>query len=316
MYEIRASFAGSVAVGAAAPIGARFKSAQIIRRRILSIKTVSKITNSMKMIANAKFSAARVKVERQRGFIESAVRLMQTEFPKAIRDPDAVVEDTDNRRRLVVVVTSDKGLCGAANSSVVKAVLRDVAGSPAVEDTGFVILGEKGKSGIRRKYSPQILWTVTEIGGTKKTSYADVCQIADRIVDTVVKGKYERVSLYYNHYINTVSMTPDSHELPSPDMFAAQERHVKIEFDSERDEILGDFWQSHLANTLYSAVVESQATELSSRMSAMDNATRNALDLADRLTIKMNRVRQASITTEISEIIGGAAAIADMEKDD
>jgi len=275
---------------------------------------VAKITNSMKMIANAKFAAARQRVERQRPFTEHALELMDKEFPKVVATEES--DSNDNRKHLVVIVTSDKGLCGAANSSVVRSAIAEVIKRPDPERTGLILLGEKSKAQIKRRFPHLIHWSLTDIGGTKRTSYMEACLVADKIVKTLVDKKYERLTLFFNHYVNTATMLPESRQLPSMEAFAAPERLTRIEFDADRDEVLQDYYSFHLANVLYASIIESQASELASRMSAMDSATKNAKELSKKLTIKYNRARQASITTEITEIVSGAAAIAEMDKDD
>lgn len=299
--------------GMVAMSGQRYKGEEV-KKRISSVRTVAKITSSMKMIASSKLGKAQQRVSQSQPFIDGAAKLMNTEF--ALPDySDFLPEEipVDPRKHLAVVLTSDKGLCGAANSSVVKAAIPEI---DRTEDSAVIVIGEKAKGMMRRNHSDKILWSVSDVGGTKTVSYLEVATIAEKIRQAALDGKFERVTIWYNKYVNTVTAEPAHYDIPAPTPFSATNKHVKTEFENDREATLDDFWSYNLANTLFASFVSSNAAELAARMTSMDNASKNADEMAAKLELQFNRQRQAAITTEITEIVSGAAAIQEANADE
>merc|ERR1712000_554440 len=257
------------------PVGVRHYPGNLkeLRLRLVAIKNIKKITSTMKMIAAAKLNKAQAVLFKTRPYSESSQRFIQEFFPSPQEGEPNPAEEASAGKHLIVAVTSDRGLCGGVNSSIIKASAAVLRNHP--ENTQLFLVGEKSKAALQREYANAIVYAVSEVGANKKTS-----------------------------------LTATRKVFPSPKTFVEAERKFSAyEFEGSHEEILADYWQFSVASQLYSAITESQTAEVATRMTSMDNATKNASEVLNKLTIKYNRTRQAAITTELTEIVSGAAAI-------
>jgi ATP synthase F1 gamma subunit len=286
------------------PVGVRHYPGNLkeLRLRLVAIKNIKKITSTMKMIAAAKLNKAQAVLFKTRPYAESSQRFLQEFFPSPQEGEPNPAEEAG--KHLIVAITSDRGLCGGVNSSIIKAsaaVMRNHA-----ENTQLFLIGEKAKAALQREYGNSIVYAVSEVGANKRSSFTEVAQVAELIA----RQPADNVTVCYNHFNSVLSFTTTRKVFPAPKAFVESERRFSAyEFEGSHEEILADYWQFTLASQLFSALAESQTAEVATRMTSMDNATKNASEVLSKLTIKYNRTRQAAITTELTEIVSGAAAI-------
>jgi len=288
------------------PVGVRHYPGNLkeLRLRLVAIKNIKKITSTMKMIAAAKLNKAQAVLFKTRPYSESSQRFIQEFFPSPQEGEPNPAEEASAGKHLIVAVTSDRGLCGGVNSSIIKASAAVLRNHP--ENTQLFLVGEKSKAALQREYANAIVYAVSEVGANKKTSFTEVAQVAELIA----RQPADNVTVLYNHFNSVLSFTTTRKVFPSPKTFVEAERKFSAyEFEGSHEEILADYWQFSVASQLYSAITESQTAEVATRMTSMDNATKNASEVLNKLTIKYNRTRQAAITTELTEIVSGAAAI-------
>lgn len=294
---------GLGATNEVAPFGARAASNQAVRNRMRSVKNIQKITMAMKMVAASKLRTVQVKAENSRGLFQP--------FTALLGDAPAIM----GNKTLVVTLSTDKGLCGGINSTVVKysrSLLKLNQLNGEGQDTKFVIVGDKGKAQLQREYKKHISTYITE---TQKVSinFTQCAMIADEIIKS---SEYDVIKVVYNKFNSAVSFLPTVATLLSPEMLAGEEAQKIGDLESyetegaeTQGEVLQNLAEFQLASVLYNAMLENATSEMGARMSAMDSSTRNAGEVLDRLTLSYNRSRQASITTELIEIISGAAAL-------
>lgn len=279
----------------------RHASSQLaVKQRMKSIQNIQKITKAMKMVAASKMRVAQVETMKSRGSIEP--------FLKLLGDHPGV----DVEHNVTVPITSDKGLCGGINSSVSKyarGVLKVNAEDGAEKENKLVVFGEKGRAQLSRDQKGTILETIADLGKARFT-FSQIAMVAEDLLKT----EYDAVRVVYNRFVSAISFKPTIATVLSPD---ALERSVEAggaldayEVEGpDRAELLQDLAEFQLATVLYNAVLENNCSEQAARMSAMENSTKNASDILEKLTLSYNRSRQASITTELIEIISGAAAL-------
>ncbi|THU51188.1 hypothetical protein C4D60_Mb06t28370 [Musa balbisiana] len=284
------------------PMGARSISTQAVRNRMKSVKNIQKITKAMKMVAASKLRAVQVRTENSRGFWQP--------FTALLGDNPSV----DVKKTVIVTITSDKGLCGGINSTSVRVskALYKLTSGPE-KDTKYVILGEKGKVQLMRDSKSSIEMNITELQ-KNPLNYTQVSVLADDILKNV---EYDALRIIYNKFHSVVSFLPTVSTILSPETVEKESEGGKlgdldsyeIEGGETKAEILQNLAEFQFSCVLFSAVLENACSELGARMSAMDSSSRNAGEMLDRLTLTYNRTRQASITTELIEIISGASAL-------
>lgn len=270
-----------------------------------SVKSIQKITKAMKMVAASKLRGVQSKTENSRGFWQPFVALMG-DHP-----------DIEAKKNVILTISSDRGLCGGINSSVVKyskGLFKVNAGSD--EDTKYLVIGEKGKLQLQRDSKKSIQMVITDIQKIP-INFTQVSMIADEILKTV---EFDAIRMVYNKFASVVSFQPAVATILSPEVMAkesegggkvGQLESYEIEGADTKAELLQNLSEFQLAAMLFNASLENACSEQGARMSAMDNSTRNATEMLEKLTLKYNRSRQASITTELTEIISGAAALED-----
>lgn len=286
-----------------APLGVRSISTQIVRNRMKSVKNIQKITKAMKMVAASKLRAIQVKAENSRGLWQP--------FTALLGDTPSV----DAKKNVIVTVSSDKGLCGGINSTSVKISkgLHKLNSGPDKENK-YVILGEKAKAILIRDSKKDIELIITELQ-KNPLNYTQVSVLADDILKNV---EFDALRIIYNKFHSVVSFLPTMATVLSPELVEREAESggklgeldsYEIEGGETKGEILQNLAEFQFSCVMFNAVLENACSEQGARMSAMDSSSRNAGEMLDRLTLTYNRTRQASITTELIEIISGASAL-------
>jgi len=282
-----------------------------MRTRIGSVKSTQKITKAMQMVAAAKLRRAQTAAESARPYARRMASVIAN-LAAGVSGPDAprLLSGTgSDQRHLIVVATSDRGLAGGFNTGIVRAAREKIATLLGEgKDVRIITVGRKARDQLRRLHGSRIIESY-EVG-IKSPTFALVKPIADRILAMFDASEVDVVTLAYSRFKSIVTQTPTVLQM-IPATVEAGETSTGAFYDYEPDEkeILAKLLPQNIAVQLLSALLENQAGFFASQMSAMDNATRNAGDLINALTIQMNRTRQAQITKELIEIISGAAAV-------
>jgi F-type H+-transporting ATPase subunit gamma len=281
-----------------------------MRTRIGSVKSTQKITKALQMVAAAKLRRAQLATEAARPYAQRMSAIISN-LAAGVSGPSApllLAGTGSDKRHLVVVATSDRGLAGAFNSSIVRAARIKIA---ALVDEGkdvkIITIGRKARDQLRRQYGERFIETY-ELG-LKAPNLALVQPIAKQILDRYMGGEFDVVTLIYNRFKSVVTQIPTLKQLIPAQVEASGEAGAFYDYEPDEETILTELLPQNISVQLLSALLENQAGFFASQMAAMDNATRNAGDLIKGLTILMNRTRQAKITTELTEIVAGAAAV-------
>ena len=284
-----------------------------LKTRINSVKSTQKITAAMKMVAAAKLRRAQEAAESGRPYANRMRRVTANLAAKADVNsaPALLVGNGKSATHLLVVISADRGLCGGFNGSITRQTRTEVT---RLQDEGktvkLLMVGRKSGDALRREYGKQFIDSFEGIQGTS-VSFSDAASLADTIRNGFEAGDYDVCTMIYNKFVNAITQEITLTQLipAEPDAVDDNDANVNYEYEPEEDELLESLLPRILSTQLYSALLESSAAELAARMTAMDNATRNAGDLIDRLTLVYNRTRQAAITSELIEIISGAEAV-------
>jgi F-type H+-transporting ATPase subunit gamma len=290
---------------------------QDIKRRLRSVRNTRKITKAMELVAAAKLRRAETRIAALRPYAERMRELM---IGTARATPARGFPLLDARESVqsvaILPLTGDRGLAGAFNAQIVRRALqleRELRAEGA--DVRWVVVGKKGRSTLRfRRYAIEQAW----VDFTDRPVYADAVAISRTLADLFVKREVDRVVMVYNHYVSPLTQTVSVEDvLPIPRTLLEEEEKSAYEialegdfiYEPEPEEILARLLPTYLETTVYRALLESAASEHGARMTAMRNASKNAGDLIDRLTLDMNRARQSEITQEILEVVAGADAL-------
>jgi F-type H+-transporting ATPase subunit gamma len=294
-------------------------SLKSLRTRINSVKSTRKITQAMKMVAASKLKRAQSQAEAARPYAERMERMLGALATSVAGSPDApklLVGTGKSDVHLLVVVSADRGLCGGFNSSISRFARNRIR---ALEEQGKTVkiltVGRKARDYLRREFARQIVGEVNFVG-KKRIGFEDAAAIAARVTAMLNEGEFDVCTLLYNRFKSVISQVPSEQPLipasvPAAASADAAEAGAKALYDYEPAEeaILASLLPQNLAIQVYRALLESAAGEQGARMTAMDNATRNAGEMIARLTLNYNRQRQANITKELIEIISGAEAV-------
>ncbi|HEY5723917.1 MAG TPA: F0F1 ATP synthase subunit gamma [Allosphingosinicella sp.] len=292
-------------------------SLKALKGRIASVKSTQKITKAMKMVAAAKLRRAQMAAEAGRPYAERMEKVISSLVSGIVRTPDTpkLLGGTgSDRTHLLVVCTSDRGLAGAFNSNIVRAARKKAEELIADgKQVYFYLVGRKGRAVIQRLYPKQIVHQF-DTSAIKQVSFADAQAIAADIVERYTTDGLDVVHLFYARFQSALVQEPVGQQIiPVPPVeggaASAGGTPAAVEYEPEEDEILAELLPRAIAVQVFRALLENAASEQGSRMTAMDNATRNAGDMINRLSIQYNRTRQAAITTELVEIISGAEAL-------
>ncbi|HUS56122.1 MAG TPA: F0F1 ATP synthase subunit gamma [Thermohalobaculum sp.] len=285
-----------------------------LKNRINSVKSTKKITSAMKMVAAAKLRRAQEAAEAARPYAERMDAVLANLARAAKNSPSApaLLRGTGAEQvHLLVVATAERGLCGGFNSSIVK--MAKLAASKLLAEgktVKILTVGKKGRDQLRREYSGYFIGHV-DMGQVRRIGYTDANGVAEDILARFEAGEFDVATLFYSAFKSVISQIPTEHRLIPAAVgdSAANTTAVNYEYEPDEVEILADLLPKNLAVQVFRGLLENAASEQGARMSAMDNATRNAGDMIDRLTIQYNRSRQAAITNELIEIISGAEAL-------
>ena len=292
-------------------------SLKTLKLRIGSVKSTQKITKAMKMVAAAKLRRAQQGAEAGRPYstrMSGVVSSLAAKVARSPQSPKLLAGTGKEDTHLIVVVTSDRGLAGAFNTNVVRAVRRKADALAAEgKQVLFYIVGRKGRPVIQRFY-PKGIIAQYDTSGMKAPTYADAQAIAKDLIDRFTTGGVDVVHLAYANFRSTLVQEPTVDQIipvavPANDAGTGTASLAAVEYEPDEEEILADLLPRNIAIQIYRALLENQAGFYVSQMTAMDNATRNAGDMINRLSIQYNRQRQAAITTELVEIISGAEAL-------
>jgi F-type H+-transporting ATPase subunit gamma len=291
-------------------------SLKALKGRIASVKSTQKITKAMKMVAAAKLRRAQQAAEAGRPYAERLTEVVASIAAKVTvsdQTPKLLAGTGKSERHLLIVCTSDRGLAGAFNSNIVRAARRTADSLMASGKTvNFYLVGRKGRAVLQRLF-PKLIVHQFDTSAIKQVGFADAQAIATEIVDRFNNGEFDVAHLFYARFQSALVQEPVDQQIipvPSePTEAAAAGANTAVEYEPDEEEILADLLPRNVAVQIFRALLENAASEQGSRMTAMDNATRNAGDMINRLTIEYNRTRQAAITTELVEIISGAEAL-------
>ena len=286
-----------------------------LKGRINSVKSTQKITKAKQMVAAAKLRRAQAAAEAARPYAERLTGVMASLASKVAGDsaPKLLAGTGADQRHLLVVVNTDKGLCGGLNANIVKAAKAKARALFAEgKDVQFYLVGKKGRAPIKRDYAERIEkhFDTSEV---RNIGFPEAEAIADDLIERFEKGEFDIAHLVYPVFKSALAQDPTVDQLipvPSPETDAtAAGGDAVVSYEPGEEEILEELLPRYVKTQLFGALLDREASEQGASMTAMDNATRNAGDLINKLTIQYNRSRQAAITTELIEIIAGAEAL-------
>ena len=282
-----------------------------LKNRIGSVKNTRKITKAMQMVAAAKLRRAQEAAEAARPFAERMTAVM-TALAAGVGTgegaPKLLAGNGKDQVHLLVVMTSERGLCGGFNSSIVKlARLRASDLAAAGKTVKILTVGKKGREQLRRDWGNSFVGHV-DLSEVKRVGYANAQGVAREVMAAFEAGEADVVTIFYNRFQSVISQIPTAQQV-IPAKFETAGVTALYDYEPSEEAILADLLPRGVATQIFTALLENGASEQGARMSAMDNATRNAGDMINRLTIQYNRSRQAAITKELIEIISGAEAL-------
>ena len=286
-----------------------------LKIRINTVKSTQKITSAMKMVASAKLKKAQEKAESGRPYATKMSSIVSTLASKVNKGsgPKLLFGNNSDKNILLVAISADRGLCGGFNNNISKEVRRRVK---ELENDGkivkLILVGRKVGSVLKREMGDRIIGSFTGIQGDNLT-FTKVSPVSLQILSLFEENNVDKVEMLYNRFQSVISQVVTKKQLIPADVsvekIEEEDQQTTYEYEPEEEIILNDLLPRNLSTQIYSALLESSAGELAARMTAMDNATRNAGELIDRLTLEYNRTRQAFITKELIEIISGAEAV-------
>lgn len=284
-----------------------------LKNRISSVKSTRKITKAMQMVAAAKLRRAQEAAEAARPYadrMEAVVSGLAVSVAGSDIAPKLLSGTGDTKTHLLVVMTAERGLCGGFNSSIVKLARiharRLVAEGKTVK---ILTVGKKGRDQLRRDLSAHLIAHV-DLSDVKRMGYDTAAGIARDVLNRFDAGEFDVATLFFSRFESVISQKPTAQQvIPAEVSGQGADTSPLYEYEPSEEEILADLLPRSIATQVFTALLENAASEQGARMSAMDNATRNAGDMIDRLTVEYNRSRQAAITKELIEIISGAEAL-------
>lgn len=285
-----------------------------LRKRIHSVKSTQKITKAMKLVAASKLRNARERAEKAVPYARHMASLLANVAVSISPDraPALVTGTGSEQSHLLVVVSSDRGLCGGFNTVLIREVRQAIRQLQAEKKTVQIFtIGKKAEELLKREYSALLVKKVEGLSRKKKLAFSDAKKIALQIIDMFGDAQFDNCTIFYNKFITAISQQVTPQQLIPLDTssITPQEEGAVYEYEPSEEAILQELLPKNLAVQIFHAMLESSASEHGARMTAMDNATRNAGDMIKRLQVVYNRNRQAAITKELIEIISGAEAL-------
>ena len=285
-----------------------------LKKRIASVKSTQKITKAMKMVAAAKLRRAQESAEKGRPYSEKMNNVILN-LSNGISDkenaPKLLSGSGKDKIHLCVVMTSDRGLCGGFNSNIIKKAKSYFAKlSEEGKDLKIVTVGSKGNDQLKRAYDDKIIANLS-FKESKNANYFDAEKVGKMVIEKFEAEEFDICTIFYNQFKNVITQIPQAQQIIPLKTENSEENKSEdnYEFEPDEDEILSNLLPKNISTQIFKAMLENSASEQGSRMSAMDNATRNAGEMVDKLTIEYNRSRQAAITKELIEIISGAESL-------
>jgi F-type H+-transporting ATPase subunit gamma len=288
-----------------------------LKNRIKSVKSTQKITKAMKVVAAAKLRRAQERAEAARPYSKKLLSVMSSlaaGVGDSIIDRNLLTGSGSFDTHLVIVATSNRGLCGGFNANIAKGALRFINELiTSGKKVKILCVGNKGYEFLRRFHADKIVQNLSN-PQQKTVEYANADEIREIVTTMFEAGEIDVCSMFYNRFISPINLVVTRKQLLPLELEIAESGDIhaadaQYEFEPDQAQILNHLLPKNMAIQIYSALLENQASEMGARMTAMDNATRNAGDMINKLTLKYNRTRQAAITTELIEIIAGAEAI-------
>ncbi|WP_313995058.1 ATP synthase F1 subunit gamma [uncultured Selenomonas sp.] len=277
---------------------------QDIRRRIRSVKSIQQITNAMDMVATSRLRRAKEAANANRPYAEKTAEVIRSVAAAAKDVTHPLLEQHAEGKRLILVMAADKGLAGAYSSNALKTAMTLVEDKDSTE---IIAVGRKARDFFKNR-SFNIVGE--RIGISERPQAVHAQSITKSVIDAFEAGGVKEVYMVYTRFVSAITCVPETVKLlPFEALDADGQAHAEYIYEPNAEEVLGALLPQYLFTTIYAALLQSAASELSSRMNAMSNATDNAGELIGKLDLYYNKVRQAGITNEINEIVGGAEAL-------
>ena len=285
-----------------------------LKKRISSVKSTQKITKAMKMVAAAKLRRAQESAEKGRPYSEKMNNIilnLSSSITDKENSPKLLSGSGEDKVHLCVIMTSDRGLCGGFNTNIIK---KAKSYFQKILDQGKVLkiitVGSKGYDQLKRMYKKNIIERIS-FKESKNANYFDAEKVGKTIIERFENEEFDICTIFYNQFKNVITQIPQAQQIIPLNTETNDENKSEesYEFEPDEDEILSNLLPKNISTQIFKAMLENSASEQGARMSAMDNATRNAGEMVDKLTIEYNRSRQAAITKELIEIISGAESL-------
>ena len=285
-----------------------------LKKRISSVKSTQKITKAMKMVAASKLRRAQENAEKGRPYsdkMNNIILNLSNSISDKENSPKLLAGSGEDKVHLCIVMTSDRGLCGGFNTNIIK---KAKTYFQKILDEGkslkIITVGSKGYDQLKRIYKDNIIEKIS-FKESKHANFFDADKVGKVIIDKFEKKEFDICAIFYNQFKNVITQIPQEQQIIPLKTSETEGSSLEdnYEFEPEEDEILSNLLPKNISTQIFKAMLENSASEQGSRMSAMDNATRNAGEMVDKLTIQYNRSRQAAITKELIEIISGAESL-------
>ena len=284
-----------------------------LKKRIASVKSTQKITKAMKMVAAAKLRRAQESAEKGRPYskkMNNVILNLSSGISDKENAPKLLSGTGNDKVHLCVVMTSDRGLCGGFNSNIIKkakSFFSKILNEG--KELKIITVGSKGNDQLKRLYGEKIIENIS-FKESKNANYFDADKVGKMVIEKFEAGEFDVCTIFYNQFKNVITQIPQAQQIiPLNNEGEENSSEESYEFEPDEDEILSNLLPKNISTQIFKAMLENSASEQGSRMSAMDNATRNAGEMVDKLTIEYNRSRQAAITKELIEIISGAESL-------
>ena len=284
-----------------------------LKKRIASVKSTQKITKAMKMVAAAKLRRAQESAEKGRPYsikMNNIILNLSGGISDKENAPKLLSGTGNDQVHLCVIMTSDRGLCGGFNSNIIKKAKSFFSKiSNEGKELKIITVGSKGNDQLKRVYGKKIIENIS-FKESKNPNYFDADKVGKKIIEKFEAGEFDVCTIFYNQFKNVITQIPQAQQIiPLNNVEDKNSSDESYEFEPDEDEILSNLLPKNISTQIFKAMLENSASEQGARMSAMDNATRNAGEMVDKLTIEYNRSRQAAITKELIEIISGAESL-------
>ena len=285
-----------------------------LKKRIASVKSTQKITKAMKMVAAAKLRKAQESAEKGRPYsdkMNNVILNLSSGISDKENAPKLLSGTGNDKVHLCVVMTSDRGLCGGFNSNIIKKAKSYFSKILSEgKELKIITVGSKGNDQLKRMYGDKIIENIS-FKESKNANYFDADKVGKIVIDKFENSEFDICTIFYNQFKNVITQIPQAQQIVPLNSEDSEDNtsEESYEFEPDEDEILNNLLPKNISTQIFKAMLENSASEQGSRMSAMDNATRNAGEMVDKLTIQYNRSRQAAITKELIEIISGAESL-------